>query len=584
MTRPGSVFFYPGRVRSPDLLRTCRQSGRRIRAAGRLPGMPQEFTTLAEKVIDALLTAQPEFASTAGDHRYDDRLTDLSAGAVGHQAAMLRDASHALSAIDPDDLPIPEQVDLAMLSAAVDGRLFELSDVREWEWNPLTHNPGAALYALMARPYAPLATRLESLAARLDAVPDAMATARSVLRDCPRIHVETAITQFTGAAHLIRTEVPRLLDDVPQLRGRVEPAAGRAAAALDGFVGWLRAQPAGARDPRLGRRLWEARLWHTLDSDLSAAEVADRAWAQLDRVTGALREASAELVGGTADDGTVRVALDRLAADRPDNDTIIERAVRSMAEATDLVRERQLVSLVDDPCVVRAMPEFARGVSVAYCDPPGALDSADVPTFYCISPTPAHWSPEQVASFYREYNDHMLRSLTAHEAVPGHFLQLAHARRYRGSTRTRAVTRSGTFVEGWAVYADELMVEHGFGGLPARISQLKTLLRVTLNAILDRSVHCEGMPEAEAMALVTGRGFQEPSEAAEKWRRTLLTSTQLSTYLVGYLEMSQIARARPATVPLRTWHDAMLSHGCPSPRQLRVLMDADRMPPLLTGP
>jgi uncharacterized protein (DUF885 family) len=229
------------------------------------------------------------------------------------------------------------------------------------------------------------------------------------------------------------------------------------------------------------------------------------------------------------------------------------------------------VSTVDDPCEIREMPEFARGVAVAYCDSPGPLETANVPTFFCISPTPADWSVQRVESFYREYNNHMIRNLTVHEAMPGHFLQLAHARRFRGSSRVRALGKSGPFVEGWAVYAEEVMVEHGFGGPPVRLQQLKMQLRMTINALLDQLIHCEGLSEADAMALMTERGFQEEGEAAGKWRRALLTSTQLSTYFVGYTEVSAIARARPVGTGVREWHDRMLANGSPPPRHLRVL-------------
>jgi uncharacterized protein (DUF885 family) len=166
----------------------------------------------------------------------------------------------------------------------------------------------------------------------------------------------------------------------------------------------------------------------------------------------------------------------------------------------------------------------------------------------------------------------MIRNLSVHEAMPGHFLQLAHSRRFRGTTRARALGFSGPFVEGWAVYAEELMVERGFGGPAVRAQQLKMQLRMSINAILDQLVHCEGMTEAEAMALMTGQGFQEEGEAAGKWRRALLTSTQLSTYFVGYTEVAEIGRSRPAGTSLRDWHDRMLAHGSPAPRHVRTLL------------
>jgi uncharacterized protein (DUF885 family) len=228
--------------------------------------------------------------------------------------------------------------------------------------------------------------------------------------------------------------------------------------------------------------------------------------------------------------------------------------------------------VLDDPCVIEEMPEFARGVAVAYCDPPGPLETAEVPTFYCIAPAPVEWPKDRVESFYREYNDHMLRNLTVHEAMPGHFLQLAHSRRFRAGTRVRALGFSGPFVEGWAVYAEELMAGLGFGGLPVRLQQLKMQLRMSLNAVIDQLVHCEGLSERDAMELMTGRGFQEVGEAAGKWKRALLTSTQLSTYFVGYTEVAEIAAARPFGATPKAWHDAMLAHGSPPPRHLRTLL------------
>lgn len=534
------------------------------------------FASIAEKIVDALLESNPALATSVGDHRYDDRLPDLSAGAVAAEAAMLLDAANALSELDTESLSPQDRVDHAILAARVDRALFELTEIREHEWNPLRHNPGPLLYALIARPFAPAEVRLTSLAGRLAAIPDALATARGVLTDMPRIHVETAVGQFTGAAALVRDELPALLAEAPGLADVVEPAAAVAVRALEEFAEWLRARlrdEAGpGRDPRLGRRLWEARLWHTLDTDLTADQILAQAQARLAAVTEEIRAAAAELVGGAANDETVRRALDQLAAEHPDDESIVALAEQTLRETTDFVREHDVVSITDDACVIREMPEFARGVAVAYCDPPGPLETGQLPTFYCIAPTPADWTPSRVASFYREYNNHMVRNLTVHEAMPGHFLQLAHSRRYRGATRVRPLGFSGPFVEGWAVYAEELMAGLGFGGAAVRLQQLKMQLRMTINAILDQLTHCEQLPEQDALALMTGPGFQEEGEAAGKWRRALLTSTQLSTYFVGYLEVAAIAAARPDGVPLRDWHDAMLAHGSPPPRHLRTLL------------
>jgi uncharacterized protein (DUF885 family) len=226
------------------------------------------------------------------------------------------------------------------------------------------------------------------------------------------------------------------------------------------------------------------------------------------------------------------------------------------------------------------MPEIDRGMAVAYCDSPGPLEPTQLATFIAVSPVPADWSAERIASFYREYNRHLVHDLMVHEAMPGHYLQLQHAARFKGSdTAIRAAFWSGSFVEGWAVYAEEVMAGHEYPGdgdpRTFRMQQLKMQLRMTINAILDASVHAHGMTEAEAMALMLDRGFQEEGEAAGKWRRAQLTSSQLSTYYVGYTEVADLARdlraAQPGLSELRL-HDTMLAHGSPPARLLRPLI------------
>jgi uncharacterized protein (DUF885 family) len=222
------------------------------------------------------------------------------------------------------------------------------------------------------------------------------------------------------------------------------------------------------------------------------------------------------------------------------------------------------------------MPEFNRGVAVAYTDPAGPLERGGE-TFYAISPTPKTWTPARVESFFREYNNYMVQNLTIHEAMPGHYLQLAHSNRFKAPTLVRAIFRSGTFAEGWAVYGEQLMAEAGYGGPEVRMQQLKMKLRTIINAIIDQKIHTAGMTEKEALAMMMNEGFQEEGEAAGKWTRARLTSTQLSTYYVGVLEMNDIRRAyeakmRGGAVDYKRLHDQMLSYGTPAPKYVREMM------------
>jgi uncharacterized protein (DUF885 family) len=553
------------------------------------PSADVVFVELADRIVAEALAARPDQATLLGEHRHDDRLPDLRPDAVAAQrdtaAARLRELDrldgHLEAALTPGN-----RVDAAILHTQLRAQIFDADALRDTTWDPLVWNPGTAIYALLARDFAPLPQRLRSLAGRLSGVPGMLAAARGTLEAMPRVHLETAIGQFTGTRTLLATEVERAMDTAPGLRAEVEPAREAALAAVDEHLAWLQARldelgSGDGRDPRLGPELFAAKLALTLDTDLTPDVLLARAEADLERVEAEIRETAARLSGEPAHaPGLVRRALDRLAAEgHVDDATIVRQCESALAETREFVLAEDLVTVHDDPVAIIVMPEIHRGVAVAYCDPPGPLETQRLPTYFAVSPTPADWSPERVGSFYREYNAHMLHNLTVHEAMPGHVLQLGHSSRLVADTPVRRAFWSGPFVEGWAVYAEELMVAAGYrreaAGEALRMQQLKMQLRMIINAILDVRVHTQGLTETEAMRLMMERGFQEEGEAAGKWRRALLTSAQLSTYYVGYIEVSDLARDLAATRPewsVRQRHDAMLAHGSPAPRHLRTLL------------
>ena len=480
------------------------------------------------------------------------------------------------------------RVDAQILFAELERVQFAATELREHEWNPMLANPGRAIYLLLARDFAPLPSRLDSLARRLAAVPDALAAARSVAQArMPRVHLETAVSQFAGTERLIGPELDRTLAQVPDGQVPAGLAAARTAAlnALAEHRRWLEQRLAdggrdqGFRDPRLGPELFARKLLHTLESGTSPEELLARAMADLDETTDLITETAARLEAGGDPAELVRRVLGTLAADAPDDMTILGLVERAYRQELAFVKESGLVTVTDDPVNVIEMPEIDRGVAVAYCDPPGPLETAELPTFVAVSPTPRDWATDRVRSFYREYNRHMVQNLMVHEAMPGHFLQLGHARRFSAGTPARAAFWSGSFVEGWGVYAEELMARHRYPGEgnpdAVRMQQLKMRLRMIINTILDVRVHCGDLDEAGAMALMTGRGFQEEGEAAGKWRRAQLTATQLSTYYVGYTEVSDLVARLRAVRPEwteRQLHDTVLAHGSPAVRHLRSLL------------
>jgi uncharacterized protein (DUF885 family) len=542
------------------------------------------FAGLAREYLDDRAERHPDVATGLGDHRFDARLADPSPVALEAERRSLGAWDTRLAALDRDALSAEHQVDAAMMANGVARRVFELDELREHTWNPLLANPGQAIYQLLARDFAPLPDRLAAVAGRLAQIPAVLAEARRQLGRMPRVHLETAVGQFDGTIGLISKDIDAALEAAPQCAGQLAQVRPAALEALAGHRDWVSAQLAsdgGFADPRIGPERFARKLSLTLNATADADAILARAHADLDLVTEQIAELAARIAGTTGPD-VVRRVLDQLARDVPDDRSILEFCRAALAAQTAFVTDRRLVTVYDDPIELIPMPEIDRGVAVAYCDSPGPLEQAPLPTFIAVSPTPADWTAERIASFYREYNRHMVHNLMVHEAMPGHYLQLQHSRRFAGSdTAIRAALRSGAFVEGWAVYAEQIMAELEYPGdgdpRAVRMQQLKMQLRMIINAILDARIHAHGMTEAEAMALMTGRGYQEEGEAAGKWRRAQLTSAQLSTYYVGYCEVSDLAADLRTADPGLTdqeLHDRMLAHGSPPARLLRTLVAA----------
>jgi len=555
--------------------------------AGSAVASDREFEELANSYVESLMRMNPEWATQLGDHRFDGELTDMSAEAIEARTRTNKEMLERLAKIDPSSLGPENRVDYAILESNVERLIFQAEELREWEWNPILYNPGGSIYAVVSREFAPMEARLASVKERLEKIPGALEVAKANLKNPPKVHTETAISQNQGTIALIEDDLDNYIDEAPSMRAALEPAREAAVDALQAYGEWLHNDllPRSTGDFRLGDALWRKKLRYSLDSDLSKEQILERANEELAATQNRMYDTALPLFRkyfpAVTDDEAlsdvkhvVRAVLDRLAEDRPTNDDIVDRAREALSDVTAFTRRKALVTVPDEPVRLIVMPEFQRGVAVAYCDAPGPLDKT-LATFFAISPTPKNWSEERVESFFKEYNDYMLYDLTIHEAVPGHYLQLAHANQFTAPTMIRAIFSSGPFVEGWAVYSEKFMADAGFGGAEVRMQQLKMRLRVIINAIIDQKIHTEGMTKEQAMALMMDEGFQEEGEAAGKWRRARLTSTQLSTYFVGSAEVEDIRLAyekRHPGVALGEIHDKMLSFGSPPPKYVRELM------------
>jgi uncharacterized protein (DUF885 family) len=552
------------------------------------PTEDQKLEILAKNYIEKLLEMNPEWATNLGDHRYDHRMNDYSLAAVERDRKFTQAYLDSLATIDVSRLGFQNRIDFKIMRSNLESNIFQLDMLKEYEWNPLVYNPGNGIYALIAREFAPLKDRLLSVKKRLEAIPTILEAAKANLKNPPMVHTETAILQNKGNISMVKDELNSFLEQASELKEEFAPIQARAVAALENYGTWLEKEllPASTGDFRIGDAKFRTKLRYTLESDLSKEEILQRAEADLIVTQNAIYKTALPLyktyypeVTGAAkleDKKLVcKAVLDKLAEEHPSNETIVDLARQYLQSCTDFVRSNNLMTVPDEPVKIIAMPEFRRGVSVAYCDSPGPLEKIGE-TFYAISPTPQDWSAQRAESFFREYNNYMLQNLTVHEAMPGHYLQIAHANKFRAPTMVRAIFSSGTFIEGWATYAEQLMVEKGYGGPEVKMQQLKMRLRLIINAIIDQKIHTAGMSEEEALDLMMNDGFQEEGEAAGKWRRACLTSTQLSTYYVGNIEVNDIRKAYEAkiggAVDMKAMHDKMLSFGSPASKYVKKLM------------
>ena len=549
-----------------------------------------QFQKIAGDYIESVLQRNPESATELGDHRFDGQVTDYSAETRARELADNKALFDQLNHFSGTaDLTGPNKVDFRILKENVEGAIFELEELKEADWNPLVYNQSLAngLYVLIAREFAPPAVRIPSLRERMEKIPAVIAQAKANLKHSPKIYTQTAIEQTQGAISFVRHGLDPVLDRAPEMKKELAPLQEKTAVALEEYKKWLEEDllPRSDGDFRLGAEKFRKKLRFSLSSDLSMEDLMQRARADLAATQTAIYETALPLykkyfpkadAKSLADKKKVTTAvLDKLAEQHPNDDTIVGYAQKTLTEAIEFTKKKGIVTVFDQPLKVIVMPEFKRGQSIAYCDSAGPLEK-NGETFFAIAPTPEDWSKERKASFFREYNNYMVHDLTVHEAMPGHFLQLSHSNRFKAPTLVRAIFGSGTFIEGWAVYIEQVMAEAGFGGPEVKMEQLKMRLRVICNAILDQSIHAANMSEKEALDLMEQEGFQQEGEAVAKWKRAQLSSTQLSTYFVGvteHLDLRERARKKEGDkFDLKKYNDAVLSFGSPPAKYVAELL------------
>lgn len=590
---------------------------------------PPTVADIGDTIFEAWFAMQPVTATAFGDHRFDGQWPDLTPEGIAADNKRIEDGLATVAAFEHNGLDINAAVDLGILETELQRQAFEHDVERPWARNPLWYATiiGNGLEDLVSRDYAPLTERAQSTAARLEALPALVAQAQAnlVAAETMKPHAAVAVQQLGGIKILINQIIPaRVSGARPADRERIAAATEAASTAIDALATTITDTllPAAEGPWRLGAENFERKLQLTLGTDLSAAEVRRTAvleHARVRREMALLAEELAQVLfgarklhrirRGARDDGdtaVIRAVLEELAADHVTPPRLRDRIEANLARLQAFVIDKDLVTLDSEEVLeVIWTPPHQRGVFIAGLAAPGPLDAVNkpgLPSFYLVQPVPDQWTPPVRESFLREYNNFMIEILSIHEAIPGHFVQLYYGK--REPSKIRKFLANGAFVEGWAVYAEKVMVDAGYAGIgpsadaerPADIAKrtwtvmndpelrakaialhgLKFYLRSVTNAILDHSVHAGTMTEQEAVDLLVQRSFQQEGEARSKWVRAQVTSTQLSTYFVGAQAWHRLRNAEQArrgpSFELKAFHDEALSHGAPPVHRLPELM------------
>ncbi len=521
----------------------------------------------------------PVAATASGNHDHDAEWPDLTSVGQAERLAFIDDWQAEFAAMPDGSLSPEERIDRDLLLSELAALRFGEVELREPYWDPLgyVYLLGGGLFPLIAREFAPLDVRLASAAGRMEGFPDVLEAARDLLgringQPVSTLHLEMAQKQLPGIVALVDDVVALATtsDDprVAALRPRLDRAATTARMAVERFEKYLTRDLASQAhgEGRLGRDLFARKLRHTFRSGITDEEILTHARVEFDSVRAEMirlaRELwpvwvpgaplpTAESEGGqdAADQKLVGGVVSAIGRAHPPASGLVEACRDVYENIIDFCRRKRVIGLPREPLEIEWTPPFLREFAGAMLDAPGPLDKGQK-TFYFVTPPPDDWNPEQIESFLAEENDRQLALTTIHEGTPGHYLQLVYSNRC--PSVVRAVFASGVFIEGWAVYVTQVMMDLGFrADDPAlKLIHWKFYLRAITNALLDVGIHAGSMTEIEAMELMVQGGFQEESEARKKWDRARLTSTQLSTYFVGSMEMWRLEkemRRRAAT-------------------------------------
>jgi uncharacterized protein (DUF885 family) len=540
-----------------------------------------DFDKLTDDLLYGSLALSPVTATQTGYHEHngvqlDELLDDYSPSGIDTQRKFYEGFQSRVNALNPLTLDKEQQADLEIIKNDLNLALLELNTIQSYKHNPTVYVEltGNALFTPYVLEYAPKDRRFQHVIKRLEKIPALFEQAKANLADAPEVWNRVAREENDGTIGLIDKT---LRDGAPEpQKADYERAAGPAISALKDFNTYLANELSRkTSDWRLGKEKYARKFEYILATGKTPEQLLAEAEADLKTTREELEKLAAPK--------TPKRLLDEIARQHATPETYMARAKKTLEQATAFVGEKGLVTLPSRSNLeVIDTPEFMRGIYAVGGFNPAPPLQPELGAFYWITPIPKNWPKDRIESKLREYNNYGLQHLTVHEAMPGHYVQLEYANDVQPKSRRllRNVFGNGPYIEGWAVYTQQLMTDQGYpdNGPGMHVTWLKQLLRVLANTILDVRLQTMGMTDQQALDLMINDTYQEKEEATAKLQRAQLSSCQLPTYFSGWkgwlAVRDRYQRQKGSAFSLREFHERALKESAvPLPTLDRLLTE-----------
>jgi uncharacterized protein (DUF885 family) len=553
-----------------------------------------EFGAVADEFIKGYLNARPLLGTQLGLHEYDGRAADFSRLALDAELQRLRRFDDRLRKFDPEKLNARNAVDLRILQTAVADELFQFQEVHKFERNPMTYAQCAHLNIYITRNFAPLEDRVRSLVAIESQIPNILIAGKTNLDPVlPRPYVELAIQIARGSADFLRKEIINAITGLkdPDLRASFVEANRKAANSLTDFASWLEKDqlPKAGPDFALGEAKYQRWLTERELVDLPPANLLEIGLAKLKEEQQAFTDA-AKVIDATKAPIDVFKEIQK---DHPPADHLIADVGKDLDQIRSYVVEHKLVTI---PSSVRAQvketPQYDRATSVASMDTPGPFEKRATEAFYYVTPVEPEWSDQQKEEWLTSFNYYTADVVSIHEAYPGHYVQFLHLNS-SSATKIEKIFGSYAFVEGWAHYCEQMMLDQGFGGpkkppgteeelkraAKYRMAQASEALLRLCRLCVSVKMHTQNMSVDDATKFFQENCYYEEKPARAEAMRGTFDYGYLN-YTLGKLQILKLRDDYKAQegeeFSLEKFHDEILKHGMPPIRLLRELLLKDK--------